>query len=333
MRDLFTALSHLAPLDCTIMISGETGTGKELVAQAIHQESERASGPFTVVDCGSLSESLVEAELFGHARGAFTGADQARAGAIESAENGTVFLDEIGELPMSLQPKLLRVLESSTIRRIGESKRRDVNVRFISATHRDLRAMMDRGEFREDLYFRLAVVPVCVPPVRERPEDIELLLEHFIPGAAAWLTPAILSKLQSRRWRGNVRELRNFATRVQATKNFRTVLQTVSETHEALASKAPPRPDRRTTAPESAEPDSSSTKRPPSSALMSPPPISAQPSFAQPLRKFRDAWMTYGERAFLRALRERHGDNVAAAAKEAGIDRTHLYRLLRKHAT
>jgi transcriptional regulator with GAF, ATPase, and Fis domain len=336
MRDLFTALSHLAPRECTILISGETGTGKELVAQALHQGSRRASGPLTVVDCGALSDTLIEAELFGYTKGAFTGAERAHVGAIEAADDGTVFLDEIGELPMSLQPKLLRALESSTIRRIGESKHRKVNVRFIAATHRDLRAMVDRGQFREDLYYRLAVVPVQVPPLRERPEDIDLLLEHFAPGVGEWLTPGVLGKLRSRKWRGNVRELRNFATRVQATKDFRTVLQTVAETNEIVPKTSRP-PERLTVSPGAAEPAPAPTQAPLVPALrsfspLSPLPVAADPSSVQALREFREAWMNYGERAFLRALRERHGDDVATAAKEAGVDRTHLYRLLRKHS-
>ncbi|MDP9151193.1 MAG: sigma 54-dependent Fis family transcriptional regulator, partial [Myxococcota bacterium] len=215
MRELFATLAQLAPLECCIMIAGETGTGKELVARAVHHASPRASAPFIVVDCATLSESLIEAELFGHAKGAFTGAHQNRAGAFEAADGGTVFLDEIGELPISMQPKLLRVLESLTVRRLGESKHRSVNVRFLSATHRDLLSMVNRGEFREDLYFRLAVVPVRVPALRERVEDIDLLLTHFSPGAHEWLTPKVLRALQTRPWRGNVRELRNFAERAR----------------------------------------------------------------------------------------------------------------------
>lgn len=158
MRELFATLARLSPLESSIMITGETGTGKELVARAIHQASARSSGPFVVVDCATLSESLIEAELFGHTKGAFTGAHVNRAGAIESADGGTVFLDEIGELPLGMQPKLLRVLESSTVRRIGESKHRNVDVRFVTATHRDLLSMVNRGEFRKTCIF---VWPFC----------------------------------------------------------------------------------------------------------------------------------------------------------------------------
>jgi DNA-binding NtrC family response regulator len=364
MRELFATLARLAPLECCIMINGETGTGKELVARAIHQASPRASGPFIVVDCAALSESLIEAELFGHVKGAFTGAHQMRVGAIEAADGGTVFLDEIGELPIGMQPKLLRVLESSTVRRIGESKHRSVNVRFLTATHRDLLSMVNRGEFREDLYFRLAVVPVRVPSLRERVEDIELLLTHFSEGAHDWLTPAVLRMLENRPWRGNVRELRNFVARARAigptdamsvSKDWADAREPVTavlprppESIKALDTDPPPSPrtlpagipaffslahpnsaPRPTSAaPPPPPPPPSQTELPPSSGLVD---ASDKPSFEQPFRNFREAWIGYGEKAFLRALLERHQNNVAAAAKEAGIDRTHMYRLIRKH--
>src|SRR5262249_33968321 len=154
--------ARVAASESTALIFGETGTGKERVAQAIHEASARASGLFVIVDCAALPEQLLQGELFGHAKGAFTGAAAARAGAIESADGGTVFLDEIGELPLSMQPALLRVLESRTVRRLGESAHRRVDVRFLSATHRDLRSMVAAGAFREDLYFRLAVLPIAV---------------------------------------------------------------------------------------------------------------------------------------------------------------------------
>ena len=336
MRELFATLARLSPLESCIMITGETGTGKELVARAIHQASMRASGPFVVVDCATLSESLIEAELFGHTKGAFTGAHTNRAGAIESADGGTVFLDEIGELPIGMQPKLLRVLESSTVRRIGESKHRNVNVRFVTATHRDLLSMVNRGEFREDLYFRLAVLPVRVPTLRERVEDIDLLLTHFNEASHEWLKPSVLRALEGRPWRGNVRELRNFAERARAI-----------GPSEALTLSMEPAPER--------DPITAVISRPPEDFVVthatSPPrsipvdptdptelptpippaPSDAPPSFTQSFRSFREQWINQGERAFLRVLLDRHQNNVAAAAKEAGIDRTYMYRLMRKY--
>lgn len=385
MRELFANLARLSPLECCIMINGETGTGKELVARAIHQASQRAAGPFIVVDCASLSETLIEAELFGHMKGAFTGAHQMRVGAIEAAHGGTVFLDEIGELPIGMQPKLLRVLESSTVRRIGEAKHRNVNVRFLTATHRDLLSMVNRGEFREDLYFRLAVVPVRVPSLRERPEDIELLLKHFSEGSHDWLTPAVLRMLENRPWRGNVRELRNFVARARAigptdamsvSKDYADAREPVTAVlprpveaikaatrempDESEASVSPrsstaiptptfprmtplgigARPPLSSSQPSAIPQPAPSAPRPRSMPLPPPPPTPTRtdsttsadaPSMRQPFRTFREAWIGYGEKAFLLALLERHSNNVAAAAKEAGIDRTHMYRLIRKH--
>jgi two-component system response regulator GlrR len=329
MRELFSTLARIAPLEACILIQGETGTGKELVARAIHQASARAAGPFIVVDCAALSESLIEAELFGHAKGAFTGAHQTRIGAIEAASGGTVFLDEIGELPLGMQPKLLRMLESSTIRRIGESRHREVNVRFVTATHRDLLSMVNKGEFREDLYFRLAVVPVRLPALRERAEDIGLLLARFSEGSLGWLTSGLLHSLERAPWRGNVRELRNFAARASAlgpvealtlsgqlTDRREPVTAIINRPAELLMLPAAP-------------------QLPPVEASEGVPEVPVQaaepPSFFQPFGAFREQWINRGERAFLQALLDRHQRNVAAAAKEAGLDRTHMYRLLRKH--
>ena len=345
MRELFATLARLSPLECCIMIQGETGTGKELVARAIHLASIRSGGPFVVVDCAALSESLIEAELFGHAKGAFTGAHAMRVGAIEAADGGTVFLDEIGELPIGMQPKLLRVLESSTVRRIGESKHRSVNVRFVTATHRDLLSMVNRGEFREDLYFRLAVVPVRVPSVRERVDDIELLLHHFSEGQTEWLTPAVLRVLENRPWRGNVRELRNFVARARAigAADALTVSKDWADAREPITAitninprmlealkPPPPPPSAARSLPSLSHPPGIDSEPPPSPRT-APAMTPDAPTFSQPFRTFREGWIAYGERAFFRALLARHNNNVAAAAKEAGIDRTHMYRLLRKH--
>ncbi|MCC6877601.1 MAG: sigma 54-interacting transcriptional regulator, partial [Sandaracinaceae bacterium] len=214
MRELFERLSRIAQSDATVLVQGETGTGTELVAEAIHAASPRESGPFVVVDCGAIPESLFESELFGHTRGAFTGADRAREGAVQLASGGTLFLDEIGELPLSMQPKLLRVLESRTVRRVGEAAHRPVDVRLVAATHRDLARMVATGAFREDLFFRVAVLPVVVPPLRARKGDIPLLAQHFLGGRA--LDPAVLRDLEGRPWLGNVRELRTFVERAVA---------------------------------------------------------------------------------------------------------------------
>jgi DNA-binding NtrC family response regulator len=222
MRSLFSMMERLAKVDAPVLIEGPTGTGKELIARGLHAEGPLKDRPFVVVDCGAATPTLIESELFGHQKGAFTGADQARTGAFELADGGTIFLDEIGELPLPLQPKLLRVLESGVIRPIGSEKERAVRVRVLSATHRNLRHMVNIGTFREDLYFRLAVCPVQVPPLSERPEDLRVLTHHFLGHALRAIgfegpTPApsreTLSFLENQTLSGNVRELRNLVER------------------------------------------------------------------------------------------------------------------------
>lgn len=211
-----TMISKVAPSESTVLIRGETGTGKELVARAVHDQSDRASAPFVAVNCGALPETLVESELFGHTKGAFTGADEHRIGLFEVANGGTIFLDEIGELPKAMQAKLLRVLESREIRRVGENKSTKVDVRIVCATHRDIEEMVAEGEFREDLMYRINTFEIHVPALRERTEDVpELavhLLKRFRPGAKPieqQLTDDAIAALTDHVWPGNVRELAN----------------------------------------------------------------------------------------------------------------------------
>ncbi|HWP35581.1 MAG TPA: sigma 54-interacting transcriptional regulator [Thermodesulfobacteriota bacterium] len=217
MRRLFALIRRVAPTESTVLVTGETGTGKELVARALHALSARSAGPFVAVNCGALAAELVESELFGHERGAFTGAVGRRAGAFEAASGGTLFLDEVGELPLTLQPKLLRALESRTVTRLGSSTAVPVDVRVVAATHRDLEAEVRAGRFREDLFFRLHVVPIEVPPLRERLEDLPLLAAHLLErlgaGRGRSLAPAALARLAAHDWPGNVRELRNVLER------------------------------------------------------------------------------------------------------------------------
>ncbi len=210
MRDLFATLARLEASLTTVLIEGESGSGKELVARALHERSRVADGPFVAVNCGALDRTLARSELFGHRRGAFTGAVDTHIGAFEAAAQGTVFLDEIGDLPMDVQPTLLRALQNRAIVRVGDSAERPVCVRVIAATHRNLAHEVLEGRFREDLYFRLAVVKLRVPPLRERPADIEHLAQHF--AAEQGLEPlsrTVLEALTARRWQGNVRELQN----------------------------------------------------------------------------------------------------------------------------
>jgi transcriptional regulator with GAF, ATPase, and Fis domain len=304
-------------MDASVLIHGETGTGKELAARAIHDASARADKPFVVVDCAALPENLLDAELFGHARGAFTGAIGARPGAIESADGGTVFLDEIGEMPIAMQPKLLRVLESRAVRRIGETTHRTMDVRFVSATHRDLLTMVNAGDFREDLYFRLSVLPIVVPPLRARMDDLELLFNHFLKASGGdKASPELMRQLTSRHWRGNVRELRNFVDRARAL-----------GATEALAMTAQGGTPRISTIPE-APASSSNVSASAAGASVRP---DSPAMFEQAYKDFREAWIDAGEKEYIRKLLLRHNRNVAAAAREADVDRTYIYRLIRKH--
>src|SRR5262245_23518189 len=221
MREIFGLIERIAPTDATVLIEGETGTGKDMVARTIHQLSPRRDAPFIVVDCGAVAGTLIESELFGHEKGAFTGAVTARQGAFELASGGTVFLDELGELALDLQPKLLRVLEQRELRRVGGSKTLKVDLRVVAATRKDLRSEVEKGKFREDLYFRLNVVPITAPSLRDRREDIAPLIDHFLaklapPGAIPELSEATRAALYAHDWPGNVRELRNVIERALA---------------------------------------------------------------------------------------------------------------------
>jgi len=218
MRQVFELVERVGPSDAAVTILGETGTGKELVARALHARSGRRDGPLIPVNCSAIAESLIESELFGHEKGAFSGAERMRKGAFEEADRGTIFLDEIGELPLDLQPKLLRVLELGEVKRVGASRPIIVNVRIVAATHRDLRARVRAGKFREDLFYRLCVVPVTVPPLRQRKGDVRALADTFLQRASPrglvlrW-SPEAMEKLEAYDWPGNVRQLRNVVQR------------------------------------------------------------------------------------------------------------------------
>jgi DNA-binding NtrC family response regulator len=231
MVEIYKLIGRVAALDTTVLILGETGTGKELVARSIHYASARADRPFVVVDCAALPETLFESELFGHERGAFTGAVAARRGLLETASGGTCLLDEVGELSTALQAKLLRALQERVVRRVGGNAPIPVDVRFIAATNRDLRKAVDEGRFREDLYFRLDVVTMSVPPLRERPEDVPLLAQHFLSKYATSTGKAIrgfaretLALLERHAWPGNVRELEHAVERAVALSSSELLL-------------------------------------------------------------------------------------------------------------
>jgi two-component system, NtrC family, response regulator GlrR len=296
MRSVFTVLERTAATTATILIIGETGTGKELVAQAVHGASPRAAGPFIVVDCGAIPHNLVESELFGHKRGAFTDAHADRSGAFEAAHGGTLFLDEIGELPVELQPKLLRVVESKSIQRIGETNRREVDVRLIAATNRDLAHEVGAGRFRQDLFFRLAVVSVHLPPLRERGDDVLALARHILRhlgGENAFdLSPQVEQALLAYSWPGNVRELRNAIERAIHLGAEHAIPMVAGQ--RCAAEPAEDAPD-------------------------------------LPFKEAKEQIVSAFERAYLERLMSRHANNISAAARDAGIDRNYLYRLLKKH--
>jgi sigma-54 specific flagellar transcriptional regulator A len=217
VRDM---VAKVAPTDSSVLITGESGTGKEVVARGIHSQSDRASGPFVAVNCGAIPGELLESELFGHEKGAFTGAIQARVGRFEQAATGTLFLDEIGDMPQGMQVKLLRVLQERSFERVGSNKTQQANVRIIAATHQDLEAHAEEGKFRADLYYRLNVFPIEIPPLRERPDDVQVIAERFLEGfnkqrgTSTKVSKACFDALRQYQWPGNARELSNLMERL-----------------------------------------------------------------------------------------------------------------------
>lgn len=220
MKSVFDLVARVSQATANVLISGESGTGKELVARAIHENGPRARKPFVAINCTAIPDTLLESELFGHAKGSFTGAIQRKRGLFEEAEGGTLFLDEIGDMDVQLQSKLLRVIQEKKVRAVGENLTRDVDVRIVAATHKDLKSAIKDGRFREDLYYRLSVIPIVIPPLRHRVEDIPILAEHFLRKYAATngsnvkgFTKRAMNKLMGLRWEGNVRELENVVER------------------------------------------------------------------------------------------------------------------------
>jgi len=304
MRELFAVLELTSPTEATILIEGESGTGKEVAARAIHDHSARAGVPLVVVDCSAISEQLIESHLFGHVKGAFTGASNERKGAFVEADGGTVFLDEIGELPLSAQTKLLRVLEAQTVQPVGSDRPVHVNTRVIAATHRDLSAMVDSKQFRFDLFYRLAVVHVHLPPLRERLDDLVPLVEHFYEGRGIDPGPidgANLERLATHAWPGNVRELRNVLERAwalsgprgSAFRDLQLWMQTTPISRPA------------------------SEETPIDTGL--------------PFKDAKERWLDVFEERYLREVFEKNDGNITHAAQHAGINRRHFRTLLRKH--
>ncbi len=306
MREAVELLRSIAATRLTCLVFGETGTGKELAARAIHAHSPQQLGPFVVIDCAAVSENLIEAKLFGHVRGAFTGAVRDAAGAFEEADGGTVFLDEIGELPLALQPKLLRVLERREVMRLGSNRNVPLDVRVIGATHRDLHAMVTSGTFREDLYYRLSEATVCLPPLRERPDDIGLLARHLLEqesGHSSLLTEDGIAWLEKRTWPGNVREMRNLLRRASAAAQKAPMDGQLFENIVRQAARSPFRP---------VEPETS-------------PSLNAN---GLPIARARDEF----RKEYLKQLVDQYGDDHAAVARHMGVHIKYARRLMRRYA-
>jgi DNA-binding NtrC family response regulator len=318
MRELYAVLEKIAPTATTVVIEGETGTGKEVVAQTIHELSTRASGPIMVFDCGAVPDNLIESELFGHEKGSFTGAIMTRQGLFEMAHGGTLFLDELGELPLDLQPKLLRALEQREIRRVGSNKPIKVDVRIIAATNRNLEDEVRAGRFRQDLFYRLSVVRVFLPPLRERVEDVPLLIKHFLEASynkradgvvkVTGLSRAAMDLLQAYKWPGNVRELVN------------TVERAVSFAEGEMIE---PRD-----LPETVRGEESAPRRPNSAST----PAQALADVDSTFKDAKERWVSSFERDYILQLLKKNKGNISHAAREADIDRKYFRKLMRKYA-
>jgi transcriptional regulator with GAF, ATPase, and Fis domain len=327
MREIFATLEKVAPSELTVLVTGETGTGKEMIARGIHQASSRKSKPFVVLDCGAIPRDLIESTLFGHEKGSFTGAVAQHQGCFEQAHSGTIFLDEIGELDINLQPKLLRVLENRELKRVGGDRVIKIDVRVVAATNRDLRQMVNQGTFREDLYFRLSVIHVELPPLRERKDDVPALAEVFLReigarrGLAMSFASDALSSLQSHNWPGNVRELKNVVERA------------ASLTEGPLVQRSDLMFNRDPGAPRGGGPVTSPAIPAaregggPGSAEAAIGTIVPGLDFKEAKQRIVDAF----ELAYLKQLLERHDGNITRSAQEAGLTRYHLRELLKRH--
>jgi DNA-binding NtrC family response regulator len=314
MREVFAVLERVAASDAAVLVFGETGTGKELVAEAIHNTSGRKKGPLVICDLGSLPRTLIESELFGHVRGAFTGADRDREGAFVQADGGTIFLDEIGEMDLEVQPRLLRALERRQVKPVGTTQYKTVDTRVVAATNRDLPEEVKAGRFREDLYHRLAVVTVHIPPLRERKDDIPLLVHHFLARAAEesgrkppTVRPEAMAALCDHEWPGNVRELRNVMERVIA------IAPKAEEIDLAVLGLE------------------GATRSPASAGAGAAMAASGGSGELLQFKEAKDQLIAAWERDYLRKLIEACGGNVSMAARRAGIDRVYLHRLMKKH--
>jgi DNA-binding NtrC family response regulator len=299
MRQLFKLMQDVAATEATVLIEGETGTGKELIAEEIHNHSSRRDGPFIVFDCGSVPRELIESALFGHTKGSFTGAVTDRRGAFAEAHGGTIFLDEIGEMALDLQPSLLRVLDKKAVRKVGSNQYETIDVRVVAATNRDLRQEVGKKSFREDLYYRLAVIRLSVPPLRERGNDIPVLVDHFLRKFARdknlRAAPEDIDQLRRHGWPGNVRELRNVVERACLLSSGNQL-----NVEDALGGEETGSPA-----------------------------LGVRTDL--PFKEAKGQLVEMFEREYIEDLMSRHRMNLSAAAREAQIDRKHLRELIRKY--
>ena len=328
MREIFATLEKVAPSELTVLLTGETGTGKELVARSIHDMSSRVTKPFVVLDCGAIPKDLIESTLFGHEKGAFTGAVGQHKGCFEQAHGGTIFLDEIGELDIGLQPKLLRVLENRELKRVGGDRTIKIDVRVIAATNRDTRAMVNKGTFREDLYFRLSVIHVESPPLRNRREDVPQLVHHFLADVAKRrgmsLTVGVdaMQALMSHAWPGNVRELRNVIERAASLCDGPTITRADLSFGKAFG------------IPMDVSMPSVSAMSNSGASASAAGGSGFDPALFEAGQNFKDAKqvvLDQFEQVYLAALLDRNKGNITRSAHEAGLTRYHLRELLKRH--
>ena len=340
MREIYGILEKIAPTNATVVIEGETGTGKEVIAHTLHKLSLRARKPFVVFDCGAVPESLIESELFGHEKGSFTGAIMTRQGLFELAQGGTIFLDELGELSLELQPKLLRVLEQREVRRVGAAKAIPVDVRVIAATNRKLEEEVRNNRFREDLFYRLSVVRIFLPPLRDRMDDLPLLVKHFLKNSSfnrdlnanlklRSISRQALNAMTRYSWPGNVRELLNVVERACSLADGDCIELSDLPDHIACCVSAD-----MLEAQEEIKP--TPVQEPPADEVQPAPSVNTESAVTNDylnasFKEAKEAWLARFEGEYIRSLVTRNNFNISQAAREAGVDRKYLRKLMKKY--
>ncbi|MFA5623949.1 MAG: sigma 54-interacting transcriptional regulator [Bradymonadales bacterium] len=331
MREIYSILEKISPTNATVVIEGETGTGKEVIAHTIHKMSLRAKKPFVVFDCGAVPESLIESELFGHEKGSFTGAIMTRQGLFELAQGGTIFLDELGELSLELQPKLLRVLEQREVRRVGAAKPIPVDVRVVAATNRRLEDEVRNNRFREDLFYRLSVVRIFLPPMRDRIDDLPLLVKHFLKNSSfnrdansnlklRSISREALDAMTQYEWPGNVRELLNIVERACSLADGDCI--ELHDLPEHISSKAMP-------APEEVKSEQEESEGGPKFVEVQN--ICFTEFSDRPFKDAKEAWLASFESEYILSLLQRNNYNISQAARESDIDRKYFRKLMKKY--